>query len=111
MAAVLHEVVEDTEYSLRRLAASGCPQEVLAALDCLTRRKGESYEQFIERLVPNEVARRVKRAGLEDNILPAGDGLSSRELVLAAQSSRELKEAVTIEAVDPSATGVSGFSP
>jgi (p)ppGpp synthase/HD superfamily hydrolase len=68
MAAVLHDVVEDTEYTLEKLAASGCPHDVLAALDCLTRRKGESYEQFIERLVPNEVARRVKRADLEDNM-------------------------------------------
>ena len=68
MAAVLHDVVEDTEYSLEKLADLHCPREVLDALDCLTRRKEENYEQFIERLLPNEVARRVKRADLEDNM-------------------------------------------
>jgi hypothetical protein len=41
---------------------------VLAALDGLTRRGDETYQQFIERLLPNPMARRVKRADLEDNM-------------------------------------------
>src|SRR5438128_12394774 len=68
MAAVLHDVAEDTAYGLDRLRELGCPEEVLAALDRLTRRRDETYEQFIERVLPDRIARRVKRADLEDNM-------------------------------------------
>ncbi len=68
MAAVLHDVVEDTPFSFEDLKSLGCPAEVLAALECLTRRKEETYEEFIERAVQNPIARRVKRADLEDNM-------------------------------------------
>lgn len=66
--AVLHDVVEDTPVTLDRLRALGYPPEVLEAIDCLTRKKGESYEQFVDRLGGNPVAARVKLADLEDNL-------------------------------------------
>lgn len=68
MAAILHDVVEDTPYTLERLRELGYPEEVLGALDCLTKRDGESYEAFIERVRPHPLARRVKLADLEDNM-------------------------------------------
>ena len=68
MAAVLHDVVEDTPFSLDKLRRLGCPGIVLDALDRLTRRKEETYEQFVERILPDALARRVKRADLEDNM-------------------------------------------
>jgi len=68
MAAVLHDVVEDTPYTLERLRELGYPQEVLFALECLTKREGENYEAFIERVRPHPLARRVKLADLEDNM-------------------------------------------
>jgi (p)ppGpp synthase/HD superfamily hydrolase len=68
MAAVLHDVVEDTPYTLERLRELGYPQEVLFALECLTKREGEDYEAFIERVRPHPLARRVKLADLEDNM-------------------------------------------
>lgn len=68
MAAVLHDVAEDTPFGLAQLQAMGCPAPVLAAVECLSRRGDETYEQFIERLLPNPIARRVKRADLEDNM-------------------------------------------
>ena len=68
MAAILHDVVEDTPYTLERLRQLGYPEEVLGALDCLTKREGETYEAFIERVLPHALARRVKLADLEDNM-------------------------------------------
>ena len=68
MAAVLHDVVEDTEWTLERLREAGFSAEVLEAVDCLTRRGGESYEEFVERVRANPTARRVKIADLEDNM-------------------------------------------
>ena len=68
MAAVLHDVVEDTEWTLEGLREAGVPAEVVAAVECLTRREGESYDAFIERVRANPVARAVKIADLEDNM-------------------------------------------
>jgi (p)ppGpp synthase/HD superfamily hydrolase len=68
MAAVLHDVVEDTKVKLPDLRRLGYSEEVLAAVELLSRRPEDSYEQFIERVLPNPVARRVKRADLEDNM-------------------------------------------
>lgn len=41
---------------------------MVEAVDCLTQREGEAYEDFIERLKPNLISRRVKLADLEDNM-------------------------------------------
>lgn len=68
IAAVLHDVVEDTDWTIDRLRREGFSETVLAAIDCLTRRDGETYEEFIERAAVNPVARRVKLADLEDNM-------------------------------------------
>ncbi|MBV9109275.1 MAG: bifunctional (p)ppGpp synthetase/guanosine-3',5'-bis(diphosphate) 3'-pyrophosphohydrolase, partial [Gemmatimonadetes bacterium] len=56
MAAVLHDVVEDTAWTLDDLRARGFPDEVLRAVDALTRREGETYEAFVERAAADPVA-------------------------------------------------------
>src|SRR5688572_5180609 len=68
MAAILHDVVEDCGRTLDELRGMGYPESVLTALDALTRRDDESYQQFIERAAADPVARRVKLADLEDNM-------------------------------------------
>jgi (p)ppGpp synthase/HD superfamily hydrolase len=68
MAAVLHDVVEDTGWTLDDLRAQGFAAEVVEAVDHLTRREGESYDEFVERAARHPVARRVKIADLEDNM-------------------------------------------
>jgi (p)ppGpp synthase/HD superfamily hydrolase len=68
MAAVLHDVVEDSDWTLAGLRERGFPEEVVAAVACLTHRDGESYEEFVERVKVNPLARRVKIADLEDNM-------------------------------------------
>ncbi|ATB31413.1 bifunctional (p)ppGpp synthetase/guanosine-3',5'-bis(diphosphate) 3'-pyrophosphohydrolase [Melittangium boletus] len=68
MVALLHDVVEDSPYTLEQLRGLGYSEEVLGALECLTKREGEAYEAFIERVRPHPLARRVKLADLEDNM-------------------------------------------
>ena len=68
MAAVLHDVVEDTDWTLGRLHEAGFSDEVIEAVDCLTHREGESYQQFVGRVRTNPIARQVKIADLEDNM-------------------------------------------
>lgn len=68
MAAVLHDVVEDTPVTFEQLRAEGYPEEVVVALEHLTKREKESYPEFVERAAANPIARRVKLADIEDNL-------------------------------------------
>ncbi len=68
MAAVLHDVVEDSTWTLERLRDEGFPEAVVDAVDRLTRRDGESYEQFIDRVLESPLASRVKLLDVEDNL-------------------------------------------
>ena len=68
VAAVLHDVIEDTAIDCEQLASEGFTAGVLAALECLTRREAESYDAYIDRVASNQLARRVKLADLEDNL-------------------------------------------
>ena len=68
LAALLHDVVEDGGVTLEDLSREGFSPTVVAAVEALTKREGEDYAAFIERILPNPVARRVKIADLEDNL-------------------------------------------
>lgn len=65
--ALLHDVVEDTKWTLKELEAEGFPTGVLDAVRLLTREKDVSYMAYIERLSGNRIARKVKLADLEHN--------------------------------------------
>jgi len=65
---VLHDVVEDTPWTLDGLRDAGFPSAVVHTIDCLTRRPDESYEAFVARTSTDAVAREVKLADLEDNM-------------------------------------------
>ncbi len=67
MAAALHDVVEDSSVTLGDLRAGGFPESVVEAVEALTKRPGESYEDFILRAAANKTARTVKLADLLDN--------------------------------------------
>jgi len=68
ICAVLHDVVEDSEITFEDLRKEGFSEDVITVLDCLTKRKGESYDEFIDRVLKNETACRVKLADLHDNM-------------------------------------------
>jgi (p)ppGpp synthase/HD superfamily hydrolase len=67
MAAVLHDVVEDSEVTFEDLRKAGFPEEVLTTVKLLTHEEGVSYEDYVQRLKPHSMARRIKLADLEDN--------------------------------------------
>jgi hypothetical protein len=68
IVAVLHDVVEDTNVTLRALEKRGFDRLVLDAVDCLSHRPGEGYEDYIHRLTANPIARQVKLSDLRDNL-------------------------------------------
>jgi (p)ppGpp synthase/HD superfamily hydrolase len=66
--AILHDVVEDTDWTFEKLRREGFPEEIISALDCLTKREKEPYEDLVRRSAGNPLARPVKIADLEDNM-------------------------------------------
>ena len=68
IVAILHDVVEDTETTLEELREEGFASEVIEALALLTHDKAVPYEDYIENIVSNPIARRVKLADLQDNM-------------------------------------------
>jgi (p)ppGpp synthase/HD superfamily hydrolase len=68
IVAILHDVVEDSDTTLSALAEQGFSQAILDALDCITHRPGEAYEDYVDRLAANPIARQVKVSDLRDNL-------------------------------------------
>ena len=66
-AALLHDVVEDTDYTLEDLRAMGFPDSVLEALSLLTHDPSVPYMEYVKRLKNNPIARAVKLADLTHN--------------------------------------------
>lgn len=107
--AVLHDVIEDSDMTLDDLLEAGFCRRVVSAVDALTRRKGESYDDFINRTMQDGIASDVKIADLEDNLdccrleeigaadvkrlqkyLSAREALIFRRVMAGEQAKREL---------------------
>lgn len=69
-AAWLHDVVEDSHVTLDVLRGEGIPDDVVAAVDALTHRKGETRADYYERIRGNGIALAVKQADIADNLNP-----------------------------------------
>jgi (p)ppGpp synthase/HD superfamily hydrolase len=67
IVAVLHDVVEDTDWTLEGLRGEGFSKVVIDAIDSVTWRQYEDYEDFIQRAAQNPIGCRVKLADLRDN--------------------------------------------
>ena len=68
ICGVLHDLIEDTDWTFERLEEEQFPQPVIEALQLVTRRKNENYKDFIERIAQNDLAVAVKLNDLEDNM-------------------------------------------
>lgn len=83
IVAVPHDAIEDTDLELRHLVQAGYPPDVVTAVDSLTHRPDESYDEYIERVATNEIARRVILADLGEKLannlrLPASPANAER---------------------------------
>ena len=65
--ALLHDVVEDSDYSLEDLRALGFPERVLEAVGLMTHPAGMAYLDYVARLADDPLARKVKLADLRHN--------------------------------------------
>jgi len=69
IVAVLHDVVEDSNWTFEALLAEGFSIEVIEALKSVTKNSdNEDYNSFIQRAIRNPIGHKVKIADLRDNL-------------------------------------------
>lgn len=69
IVGVLHDVIEDTDWTFERLEAEGFSPKVISALRCVTKTsENENYDDFIDRVKKNPLATAVKINDLTDNM-------------------------------------------
>ena len=69
IVGVLHDVIEDTDWTFEKLAEEGFSDEVIAALRCVTKiSENENYDDFIDRVKKNPLAVALKINDLTDNM-------------------------------------------
>ena len=66
--AVLHDVIEKSNISLADLKNKGFDQNIISSIDSLSRRRSESYVDYIGRLMQNRISVKIKLLDLADNI-------------------------------------------
>ena len=92
VAALLHDVVEDTEYTFSDLADMGFPEEVLAALRLLTHDPAVPYMDYVAQAKSTPIARAVKIADLLHNSDPTRlDVLTPRDIERAEKYQKALR--------------------
>lgn len=66
--AWLHDVCEDSDVTLDDLRRAGLPEPVVEAVGAITKREGEEYETYLDRVVANPQAAAVKCADIAHNL-------------------------------------------
>ncbi|MBS1570141.1 MAG: hypothetical protein JST45_12000 [Bacteroidetes bacterium] len=68
LLGALHDVLERSELTVAELAEKGFPPRVLKALEHISRKEGEDYETYIDRVALDGLALRVKLHDLSDKM-------------------------------------------
>ena len=68
IVALLHDIIEDTECTIAILHKEGFSERVIEAVDILTHRKEDSYDEYINRISTNMLATEVKIEDLKHNM-------------------------------------------
>ena len=69
IVAILHDVVEDTDWTFDALRKEGFSETVIEALETVTKySEEEDYDDFIQRSLKNDIGRQVKIADLRENL-------------------------------------------
>lgn len=96
IVAVLHDVLEDTDVTAHDLAAEGFSQEIVEAVQAMSRHEDEEYEDFVQRAKHNSLARTVKIADIEDNMDPSRNvEPSEKDMARLSKYGRALDELMT----------------
>ncbi len=93
-AALLHDVIEDTDITPEYLLNAGISREVVEAVLLLTHEPGTDYLDYVRRLKSNPIARAVKLADLRHNSDPTRTVLNPTEHDI--QRHEKYKKAIAI---------------
>jgi (p)ppGpp synthase/HD superfamily hydrolase len=66
--AVMHDMIEHTATALNDIYSFGFDDDIVLALNAITRRDDEDHLLFVKRACSNPIARPVKIADLRDNL-------------------------------------------
>lgn len=66
-AAILHDIVEDTNYTFKQLTELGFSDKTIGLLYLLTHQKETNYMEYIKAISVSPEASEIKRTDLEDN--------------------------------------------
>lgn len=114
MAGLLHDIIEDTDWTAERLRAAGIPDRVVSVVEAVTNQRGVPYEEKIYRIIRSSDATLVKIADNAHNNHPdraaqlpedkrarlAAKYRAARDVLWAAADDRDIAAIVTI--VNPS---------
>ena len=67
IVALLHDVIEDTDYTFEDLRAGGFNNEIIEALRLMTHDDSVPYMEYVTAIKSNPIASAVKLADLEHN--------------------------------------------
>lgn len=67
IVALLHDVVEDTDYTIEDLVKMGFSKAVTDAIALMTHEKGVDYMEYVAAIKENPIAKIVKLADLRHN--------------------------------------------
>lgn len=110
MAGLLHDVIEDTDWTAQQLLGAGVPHRVVSAVEAVTNQPGVPYEEKIRRIVSDRYATLVKISDNAHNSHPdraaqlpeekrtrlAAKYRAARDVLWAAADSRDIEAIVTI---------------
>ena len=66
--ALLHDVLEDSNFTAEDLRSANIPEQVIVAVEILTHKDGVSYDDYITEIKKNDLARKVKMSDLKHNM-------------------------------------------
>ncbi len=68
IVGVLHDAVEDSDLTLEDLKVAGFSDVIIEAIDAITKREGEKPKDYLNRVMDNSLALKVKIADMTDNM-------------------------------------------
>lgn len=77
--AMLHDVIEDGGMHAQQLLKIGFASDIVQAVEVLTGRPDETYDDYIQRVIQMPLAARVKQADVEEHAQVVGNMAASPE--------------------------------
>lgn len=68
IVALLHDVIEDTDVEAQQLLSLGVPADAVVAVEILTKQDGQNYDEYLQNVKRNPIAKQVKIADMLANL-------------------------------------------